>query len=180
MRWRMNVSAAATVVKNVASFGAFALRCAAGKRAIMLDEASIISAMRRPGYETSSFVSDEYGSAKASTKNGRPARNRSSAPWRTIDVHDPPLQSGTAVLGDRDRAESLRQRLEHRRALRVRVAPRDLVRDGLRRHGAGHGDVFSLRPTRPQHELSAVTEGRRLGSNDLRLVTDDLRLVTDD
>src|SRR5436309_5848437 len=92
----MNVSAAATVVKNVASFGAFALRCAAGKRAIMLDEASIISAIRRPGYDTSSFVSDEYGSAKASTKNGRPARNRSSAPWRTIDVHDPPLQSSTA------------------------------------------------------------------------------------
>ena len=70
MRWRMNASAAATVVKNVASFGAFALSCAAGKRAIMLDEASIITAMRRPGYDTSSRVSDEYGSASAMTKNG--------------------------------------------------------------------------------------------------------------
>ncbi len=59
MRWRMNVSAAATVVKNVASFGALAFRCAAGKRAIMLDEASIMSAMRRPGKLTCSCVSDE-------------------------------------------------------------------------------------------------------------------------
>src|SRR6201747_3028613 len=92
----MNVSAAATVVKKVASFGALALRCAAGKRAIMLDEASIISAMRRPGKLTCSWVSDEYGSAKARTKNGSPARNRISAPWRTIDIHDPPLQSSTA------------------------------------------------------------------------------------
>ena len=49
IRWRMNASAAATVVKKVASFGALALSCAAGKRAIMLDEASIITAMRRPG-----------------------------------------------------------------------------------------------------------------------------------
>ena len=30
------------------------------------------------------------------TKKGRPARNRISAPWRTIDTHDPPLQSSTA------------------------------------------------------------------------------------
>src|SRR5882757_9526442 len=96
MRWRMKVSAAETVVKNVASFGALAFRCAAGKRAIMLDEASIINAMRRPGKLTCSWVSDEYGSASASTKNGKPQRNRINAPWRTIDVHDPPLQSSTA------------------------------------------------------------------------------------
>src|SRR3954466_4640697 len=92
----MKVSAAATVVKNVASFGALAFSRAAGKRAIMLDEASIISAMRRPGKLTCSWVSEEYGSAKASTKNGKPARNRISAPWRTIDVQEPPLQSSTA------------------------------------------------------------------------------------
>src|SRR3954467_14134322 len=92
----MNVSAAATVVKKVASLGALALRWDAGNRAIMLDEASIISAMRRPGKLTCSCVSDEYGSANAITKNGNPARNRISAPWRTIDVHDPPLQSSTA------------------------------------------------------------------------------------
>ena len=48
----------------------------------MLDEASIISAMRRPGNDTSCLVSDEYGSASAITKNGRPARKSSSAPWR--------------------------------------------------------------------------------------------------
>src|SRR3954466_24625 len=92
----MNVSAAATVVKNVASFGAFEFRCAAGKRAIMLDEASIISAIRRPGKETSSRVSDEYGSASARTKKGNPPRNSSSAPCRTIEVHEPPLHSSTA------------------------------------------------------------------------------------
>src|SRR3954453_22851287 len=92
----MNASAAATVVKNVASFGALAFKCAAGKRAIMLDEASIISAMRRPGYDTSSRVSDEYGSASASTKKGGPRRNRGSAPGRTIEVHEPPLHSSTA------------------------------------------------------------------------------------
>ena len=96
MRWRMNVSAAATVVKKVASFGALALRCAAGKRAIMLEEASIISAMRRPGKLTCSWVSDEYGSASAMTKNGNPERKSISAPCRTIEVHDPPLQSSTA------------------------------------------------------------------------------------
>ena len=56
MRCLMNASAAATVVKNVASFGAFLFRLAAGKRAIMLDEASIITAMRRPGNDTSSRV----------------------------------------------------------------------------------------------------------------------------
>src|ERR1044071_2436955 len=96
IRWRMNASAAATVVKKVASFGAFLLRDAAGKRAIMLDEASIISAMRRPGNDTSSRVIDENGSASAITKNGRPARKSSSAPWRTSDRNDgapPPILS---------------------------------------------------------------------------------------
>ena len=96
IRCRMNVSAAATVVKNVASFGALALRCAAGNGAIMLDDASIIRQMRRPGYDTSSRVSEVYGSASASVKNGRPARNSSSAPWRTIAVQLRPLQSSTA------------------------------------------------------------------------------------
>src|SRR4051812_34726741 len=93
----MNVSAAATVVKNVASFGAFEFRCAAGKRAIMLDEASIISAMRRPGKLTCSWVSDEYGSASASTKNGPPTGKRISARGGTREVkREPPLQSSTA------------------------------------------------------------------------------------
>src|SRR5437867_7741802 len=95
----MNASAAATVVKNVASFGAFLLSVAAGNRAIMLDDASIINAMRRPGNDTSSRVIDENGSASAITKNGRPARNSSSAPWRTNDVEkmeDPALHLSTA------------------------------------------------------------------------------------
>src|SRR5437867_11277595 len=99
MRCRMNASAAATVVKNVASFGAFLFSVAAGKRAIMLDDASIISAMRRPGNDTSSRVMDEYGSASASAKNGSPARNRSSAPCLTNDVEkrdDPPLHFSQA------------------------------------------------------------------------------------
>jgi hypothetical protein len=59
IRCRMNTSAAATAVKKVASFGALAFSPAAGKRAIMLDEASIITAMRRPGKLTCSWVSDE-------------------------------------------------------------------------------------------------------------------------
>src|SRR5436190_13889488 len=95
----MKASAAATVVKNVASFGAFLFNVAAGKRAIMEDDASIISAMRRPGNDTSSRVIDENGSASASTKNGRPARNSSRAPCRTKEVEkidDPPLHFSTA------------------------------------------------------------------------------------
>src|SRR5436189_80986 len=139
MRCRTNASAAATVVKNVASFGALELRCAAGKRAIMLDEASIIRAMRRPGKLTCSCVRDEYGSASASTKNGRPARTSSSAPWRTMEIHDPPLQSRTAgsatcvrpaqrrvvhgrlaaVLCDGERAQGLLERFEKRGAPRA-------------------------------------------------------------
>src|SRR6266508_278156 len=99
MRCRMNASAAATVVKNVASFGAFLFSVAAGKRAIMLDEASIINAIRRPGNDTSSRVMDENGSASAITKNGTPTRNRISAPCRMNDVEkieDPPLHLSTA------------------------------------------------------------------------------------
>src|SRR6185503_4169119 len=95
----MNASAAATVVKNVASFGAFLFSVAAGKRAIMLDDASIMSAMRRPGNDTSSRVIDENGSARASAKNGTPPRNSSSAPWRTNEAEktdDPPLHFSTA------------------------------------------------------------------------------------
>src|SRR5438128_12206745 len=92
----MNASAAATVVKKVASFGAFLFRVAAGKRAIMLDEAAISTAIRRPGNDTSWRVNVVYGSARATTKKGRPARNRSSVPWRTIDTHDGRVQFKTA------------------------------------------------------------------------------------
>src|SRR2546422_5287699 len=98
----MNASAAATVVKKVASFGAFLFRVAAGKRAIMLDEASIITAIRLPGNETSWRVKVVYGSARATTKKGRPARNRSSVPWRNNDTHDGRAQvktAGSATLG---------------------------------------------------------------------------------
>ena len=49
MRSWTNRSAAATVVKNVASVSARVLRCAALNGVRMLVEASIISAMRRPG-----------------------------------------------------------------------------------------------------------------------------------
>src|SRR4030095_4838925 len=99
MRCLMNASAAATVVKNVASFGAFLFKLAAGKRAIMLDEASIITAMRRPGNDTSSRVIDENGSARAIAKKGSPARNTRSAPWRMNDVEKnvgPALHLSTA------------------------------------------------------------------------------------
>src|SRR5439155_653466 len=101
MRWRMNASAAATVVKNVASFGAFLFSVAAGKRAIMLDEASIIMAIRRPGNDTSSRVIDENGSASAMTKNGTPATNSSRAPWRTSE-------------GEKTERPSLRPEKRHR------------------------------------------------------------------
>jgi hypothetical protein len=83
-------------VKKVASFGAFLFSVAAGNRAIMLDEASIITAIRRPGYDTSSRVKVVYGSASAMTKNGRPARNSSSVPWRTRETHDGRLHARTA------------------------------------------------------------------------------------
>src|SRR5437773_9841198 len=92
----MNASAAATVVKNVASFGAFLFSVAAGNRAIMLDDASIITAMRRPGNDTSWRVNVVYGSASAMTKNGKPARNSSSVPWRTMEIHEGRLQFSTA------------------------------------------------------------------------------------
>src|SRR2546428_13945606 len=98
----MNASAAATVVKKVASFGAFLFRFAAGKRAIMLDEASIITAIRLPGNETSWRVNVVYGSARGATKKGRPARNKSSVAWRTIDNHDGPGQVQNARGADLD------------------------------------------------------------------------------
>src|SRR5438093_12316040 len=92
----MNACAAATVVKNVASFGAFLLSVAAGKRAIMLDDASSITAMRRPGNDTSCCVNVVYGSASATTKKGRPARKRISVACRTIETHEGRVHDKTA------------------------------------------------------------------------------------
>ena len=49
--------AAATVVKNAGSVAARVLSVAAVNAVCMLSEASIISAMRRPGYDTVSLTS---------------------------------------------------------------------------------------------------------------------------
>ena len=56
----------------------------------MLDEASISSAMRRPGNVVSDRVSVVRGSDSASTKKGRPASASISAPWRDSDARDQP------------------------------------------------------------------------------------------
>ena len=82
--------AAATAVKNRASLGALAPSCCALNGSIMLDEASISRPMRRPGNDTSCWVSEVNGSASARMKNGRPARNSSSGAWRTNENGDWP------------------------------------------------------------------------------------------
>ena len=72
-------------MKNIASLGApFASRLE-GIDDSMLDEASIIRLMRRPGIRRlSSRVSAVFGSARASAKNGMPASARMSAPCRQM------------------------------------------------------------------------------------------------
>ena len=54
----------------------------------MLHEASLSSALRRPGKVVSDRVSDVRGAASASTKNGRPASASISAPCRDNDARD--------------------------------------------------------------------------------------------
>ena len=74
MRSRTKRSAAATEVKNVASIGAsLVVRLRAANGASMLDEPSIIRAMRRPGRVTSRRDSGVAGSARAMANNGSPA-----------------------------------------------------------------------------------------------------------
>ena len=68
-RW-MNASAPATAVKNVDS--PWVLKVVDLKLMTILVEASTSSAMRRPGYDTSSRVNPVWGSASAIAKSGTP------------------------------------------------------------------------------------------------------------
>ena len=88
MRSRTNRSAAATEVKNVASIGAsLVVSVRAANGASMLDEPSIISAMRRPGRVTSRRDSGVAGSASAMAKSGTPARASTSGRCRIVGAH---------------------------------------------------------------------------------------------
>ena len=78
------------MVKKAALFGAPFASVVDGSAESMLDEASMSRAMRRPGKVVSDRVNVVRGSEKASTKNGRPASARISAPWRDSDMRDQP------------------------------------------------------------------------------------------
>ena len=129
----------------------------------MLDEASIITAMRRPGKLTCSCVSDEYGSASAMTKNGTPTRNSSSAPWRTSAVNlEPPLQSSTAGSATCVRPAFVRAQRpqdEHRRA-----QPDQHHRRDDRVVAMGEQQIGGARVPPLDHHLP--DDGRNLGYRD--------------
>src|SRR5687767_6245865 len=86
----MKYRAAPTVVKNAALLGAPLASVLDGSADSMLDEASMSSAMRRPGKVVSDRVSVVRGSAKATTKKGSPASARMRAPCRDSDARDQP------------------------------------------------------------------------------------------
>ena len=62
----------------------------------MLVEPSMSSAIRRPGYETSSRANPVSGSASATAKNGMPARNSSSGTCRSSASGDRRITGSTA------------------------------------------------------------------------------------
>jgi hypothetical protein len=80
----------------------------------MLDEASMSSAMRRPGKVVSERVSAVRGSASARMKKGRPASASSRAPWRAAAALDQrrqrhPVMAGIAIAERADDHEDRRQ-----------------------------------------------------------------------
>ena len=100
MRRSMKYRAAPTVVKNAALFGAPLASVVDGNADNMLDEASISSAMRRPGNVVSDRVSAVRGSASEMMKNGSPASASISAPCRDSEARDQPevfTSAGSAI-----------------------------------------------------------------------------------
>jgi hypothetical protein len=88
------------VVKKAALFGAPLASEVDGSADNMLEEASISSAMRRPGNVVSDRVSAVRGSASEMMKKGRPASASMSAPWRDSDARDQPdpfTSAGSAI-----------------------------------------------------------------------------------
>src|SRR5688500_3727748 len=77
----MKYSAAAIVFENAVSLWVFSCWPLNGDN--MLSEASMMTAIRRPGYETCRADNEECGSARARQKNGSPARNSRNGVWRT-------------------------------------------------------------------------------------------------
>src|SRR5882672_782084 len=77
----MKYSAAAMLVEKAVSLCVFS--CCPVKGDNMLSEASMITSIRRPGYDTCFEDSDVYGSASARQKKGRPARKSTNGACRT-------------------------------------------------------------------------------------------------
>ena len=73
---RMKYSAAAMLVENAVSL--CVLSSCPVKGDSMLSDASMMTSIRRPGYDTCREDRAVYGSASAMQKNGRPARNRTN------------------------------------------------------------------------------------------------------
>ncbi len=88
------------MVKNAALFGAPLASVVDGSADNMLEDASIRSAMRRPGNVVSDRVSAVRGSASEMMKKGRPASASISAPWRDSEARDQPdplTSAGSAI-----------------------------------------------------------------------------------
>jgi hypothetical protein len=90
----MKYSAAAIVFENAVSLCVF--NCWPLNGESMLSDASMMTAMRRPGYETCFADSVECGSASARQKNGRPARNNRNGACRTNASGERRMRGSTA------------------------------------------------------------------------------------
>src|SRR5204862_522636 len=74
--------------KNAARLRPGSVRRSIANGLSMLDDASMRSAMRRPGYDTCRSATVVNGSASASMKGGTPAMKNSNAAWRRSDAGD--------------------------------------------------------------------------------------------
>ena len=90
----MKYSAAAIVFENAVSLCVFSCWPLNGDS--MLSDASMMTAIRRPGYDVCRADSDECGSASARQKNGRPARNTMNGACRTKDKDECRRRGSTA------------------------------------------------------------------------------------